>query len=172
MCLALNTEPPTLTASSSFFFSFSPVCRFDKDDSQQNKKLDDMDLDDILNRAEDHETMTSGEGASLGGEGFLNSFAAVSDIKNDMAWEDIIPLQDRLKFEKEEEERKMAELTEATRERKRATNPVSYEGMDVDVPPAAPSKKPKAPAPPRKTAGQRALMFPTPLYVTSTALLF
>ena len=58
-----------------------------------------MDLDDILNRAEDHETMTGAEGASLGGEGFLAQFAAVSDVKNDMSWEDIIPLEDRQRFD-------------------------------------------------------------------------
>ncbi|KAI5120346.1 hypothetical protein M0805_009421 [Coniferiporia weirii] len=132
---------------------------FDKDDSQQNKKLDDMDLDDILNRAEDHETMAAGDdgGASLGGEGFLAQFAAVSDIKNDMSWEDIIPLEERMRFEKEEEDRRMVELAEQTRERKRTHAPVSYEGMDVDQPASAPSKKPKAAGPTRKTAGQKAL---------------
>ncbi|EJD02826.1 transcription regulator [Fomitiporia mediterranea MF3/22] len=131
---------------------------FDKDDSQQNKKLDDMDLDDILNRAEDHETMASGGdgGASLGGEGFLASFAAVSDVKNDMSWEDIIPLEERIRFEKEDEDRRMAELAEQSRDRKRAVAPVSYEGMDVDQAPT-PSKKPKQPAPVRKSASQKAL---------------
>jgi len=66
---------------------------FDKDDSQQTKKLDDMNLDDVLKSAEDHETMAAdGDGGtSLGGEGFLAQFAAVSDVKNDMNWEDIIP---------------------------------------------------------------------------------
>lgn len=110
---------------------------FDKDDSQQTKKLDDMNLDDVLKSAEDHETMASDAdgGASLGGEGFLAQFAAVSDVKNDMSWEDIIPLEDRMKFEKEEEDRKMAEITEQNRDRKRTHAPVSYEGMDVDIPP-------------------------------------
>ena len=51
-------------------FLFSPSTidvlsfRFDKDNTQQDKKLDDMDLDDILNRAEDHETITSGDGGA------------------------------------------------------------------------------------------------------------
>ena len=116
-----------------------------------------MDLDDILNRAEDHETMTGGEGASLGGEGFLATFAAVSDIKNDMSWEDIIPLEDRQRFEREEEERRMQELAEQTRERKRSVVPVSYEGMDVDQPSSsAQAKKPKTAAV-RKTASQKAM---------------
>ncbi|KIK92120.1 hypothetical protein PAXRUDRAFT_830263 [Paxillus rubicundulus Ve08.2h10] len=134
---------------------------FDKDDSQQNKKLDDMDLDDILNRAEDHETMaaTGDGGASLGGEGFLAQFAAVSDVKNDMNWEDIIPVEERQKFEKEEEGRKAEELVaQELRDRKRSHAPVSYEGMDVDQPVPTPAqKKPKAPGPQRKTASQKAM---------------
>ena len=121
-----------------------------------------MDLDDILNRAEDHETMAqAGEagGASLGGEGFLAQFAAVSDVKNDMNWEDIIPLDERQKFEADEDERKAEEIAaQELRDRKRTHAPVSYEGMDVDQPAAASSpKKPKAPGPTRKTASQKAM---------------
>ncbi|KAH7929849.1 transcription regulator [Leucogyrophana mollusca] len=134
---------------------------FDKDDSQQNQKLDEMDLDDILNRAEDHETMAAGGdgGTSLGGEGFLAQFAAVSDVKNDMSWEDIIPLDERQKFEKEEDQRKAEELAaQELKDRKRTHAPVSYEGMDVDQPAPAPApKKPKAPGPTRKTASQKAM---------------
>jgi chromodomain-helicase-DNA-binding protein 1 len=152
------------------FFFLSALCeelmvffasRFDKDDSQQSKKLDEMDLDDILNRAEDHETVAASGagGASLGGEGFLAQFAAVSDVKNDMSWEDIIPLEEREKFEKEEGQRKAEELAnQESRDRKRNHAPVSYEGMDVDHPGGAPApKKPKAPAPQRKSASQKAM---------------
>ena len=117
-----------------------------------------MDLDDILNRAEDHETTQTGEGvgASLGGENFLAQFAAVSDVKNDMNWEDIIPLEERQKFEADEEERR-AEESLSNETRKRSHAPVSYEGMDIDQPQqAAAPKKPKA-APQRKTASQKAM---------------
>jgi chromodomain-helicase-DNA-binding protein 1 len=134
---------------------------FDKDDTQQSKKLDEMDLDDILNRAEDHETMVvSGDGGtSLGGEGFLAQFAAVSDVKNDMSWEDIIPAEERQKFEKEDDQKKAEELAaEESRDRKRTHAPVSYEGMDVDQPGTTTApKKPKAPGPTRKTASQKAM---------------
>ncbi|PBK91474.1 transcription regulator [Armillaria gallica] len=133
---------------------------FDKDDSQQSQKLDEMDLDDILNRAEDHETMDGGDGGtSLGGEGFLSQFAAVSDVKNDMNWEDIIPLDERQKFEKEEDSRKAEELAaEESRDRKRTHAQVSYEGMDVDHPPTTSApKKPKNPGPTRKSASQKAM---------------
>lgn len=138
-----------------------PSCRFDKDDSQQNQKLDEMDLDDILNRAEDHETLAEeGDGGtSLGGEGFLAQFAAVSDVKNDMSWEDIIPIEERQKFEKEDDQRKAEDLAaEDSRDRKRNHAPVSYEGMDVDQPPAASApKKPKTPSAQRKTPSQKAM---------------
>ncbi|KAF9010521.1 P-loop containing nucleoside triphosphate hydrolase protein [Cyathus striatus] len=133
---------------------------FDKDDSTQSKKLDEMDLDDILNRAEDHETLAqAGEGASLGGEGFLAQFASVSDVKNDMSWEDIIPMDERQKFEAEDDQRKAEELVaQESRDRKRTAAQVSYEGMDVDHPTAANApKKPKVPGPTRKTASQKAM---------------
>ncbi|KAF9049967.1 SNF2 family N-terminal domain-containing protein [Panaeolus papilionaceus] len=134
---------------------------FDKDDTQQSKKLDEMDLDDILNRAEDHETQQTGEGvgASLGGESFLAQFAAVSDVKNDMSWEDIIPLDERQRLEAEEEEARRAEESAAANDsRKRTHANVSYEGMDVDPSTSntAP-KKPKVPGPTRKTASQKAM---------------
>jgi chromodomain-helicase-DNA-binding protein 1 len=119
-----------------------------------------MDLDDILSRAEDHETATTGEGvgASLGGENFLAQFAAVSDVKNDMNWEDIIPLDERAKFEAEEDERRAEETALTGDSRKRAHAQVSYEGMDVDQPAASSApKKPKIPGPQRKTASQKAM---------------
>lgn len=117
-----------------------------------------MDLDDILNRAEDHETMQGGEGGtSLGGEGFLNQFAAVSDVKNDMNWEDIIPLDHRQKLEQEEDEKKNDEFA-GQEGRKRTHAQVSYEGMDVDgAPTVSAPKKPKAPGPTRKSASQKAM---------------
>ncbi|KAG6920300.1 hypothetical protein DXG01_005069 [Tephrocybe rancida] len=134
---------------------------FDKDDTMQSQKLDEMDLDDILNRAEAHETMAAAGdgGTSLGGEGFLAQLAAVTDVKNDMSWDDIIPVEERSKYENEEEQRKVEELAaQESRDRKRTHAQVSYEGMDVDQPAAAAApKKPKAPGPTRKTASQKAL---------------
>jgi chromodomain-helicase-DNA-binding protein 1 len=136
------------------------IFRFDKDNTQQDKKLDEMDLDDILNRAEDHETVTGGDGgASLGGEGFLASVAPVSDVKTEISWEEIIPLEERQKVEREDDQRKAEELAALdTKDRKRSHAPVSYEGMDVDQPMSATtSKKPKGPAPARKSASQKAM---------------
>ncbi|KAF8964529.1 SNF2 family N-terminal domain-containing protein [Flammula alnicola] len=98
-----NSSKDELTAA----LKYGAQKMLDKDDTQQNKKLDEMDLDDILNHGEDHETTQAGEGvgASLGGENFLAQFTAVSDVKNDMNWEDIIPLDECEKFEADEDER-------------------------------------------------------------------
>ena len=124
----------------------------------QSQKLDEMDLDDVLSRAEAHETTQTGDGvgASLGGESFLAQFANVSDIKNDMNWEDIIPIEERQKLELEEDERRIEENA-ANESRKRTHAQVSYEGMDVDQPPPPAPKKLKAPATQRKTASQKAM---------------
>jgi len=127
-----------------------------------------MDLDDILNKAEEHETVgeANAGATSLGGEGFLHQMAIVSDVKADLSWDDIIPLEDRQKFEEEEQDREReereAQAAKDSAGRKRAAamvQPGAYEGMDgVDAPPPAPAaKKTKNPAPMRKTAAQRAI---------------
>lgn len=124
----------------------------------QNKKLDEMDLDEILKVAEDHETIAAGGEAvaSSGGEGFLQQFAAVSDVKNDMSWEDIIPVDERERFEKEEKEKEAEQ--DAQQSRKRNQPQVSYEGMDVEQAPTnSTTKKAKAPGPQRKSAAQKAM---------------
>ncbi|KAH8113703.1 hypothetical protein DFH11DRAFT_1600618 [Phellopilus nigrolimitatus] len=74
-----------------------------------------------------------------------------------MSWEDIILLEVRMRFEKEDEDRCMAVLAEQSCEREHTHAPVSYEGMDTDQPAPAPSKKPKTAGPVRKTASQKAL---------------
>lgn len=118
-----------------------------------------MDLDEILKVAEDHETIAAGGdgGASLGGEGFLQQFAAVSDVKNDMSWDDIIPLEERQRVEREAKEAAALADQEAQQSRKRNQPPISYEGMDVEQSAAsATAKKAKAPIH-RKSALQKAM---------------
>ena len=88
----------------------------------------------------------------------MATFAAVSDVKNDMNWEDIIPTDERQRYDNEEDEKKAEELAaQESRERKRSHALVSYEGMDVDQPiPVSVPKKPKA-AVQRKTPNQKAM---------------
>lgn len=57
-------------------------------------QLEEMDLDDVLNKAENYETDAAPGGTSLGGDEFLR--IAVQDIKADItSWDDIIPVADR-----------------------------------------------------------------------------
>jgi hypothetical protein len=51
----------------------------------------------------------------LGGEGFLQQFAAVSNVKNDVSWEEIIPAEEREKFEKEKDKEADQEAQQSRR---------------------------------------------------------
>jgi chromodomain-helicase-DNA-binding protein 1 len=100
---------------------FGAMNMYKTDDTQQNQKLEQMDLDDILNKAENHETEATAEavGASLGGEGFLSQFAAIQDVKNDLSWDDIIPLDEREKALQKEKEKEEGDKKKAEERRKK-----------------------------------------------------
>ena len=56
--------------------------------------MEEMNLDDVLNKAEDYETETAPGATSIGSEEFLR--VAIQDIKPDLtSWDDIIPIADR-----------------------------------------------------------------------------
>ena len=144
-------------------------CRFKADETALHKNLAEMDLDDILNKAKEHETVgeANAGATSLGGEGFLHQMAIVSDVKADLSWDDIIPLEDHQKFEEEEQDREReereAQAAKDSAGRKRAAamvQPGASEGMEgVDAPPPAPcckeSKEPSADAQNRRTTCHR-----------------
>lgn len=133
-----------------------------------------MDLDDILTKADTFDTEAAAQpgGTSLGGEGFLAQFAAIQDVKNnivdDIGWDDIIPVEERVKLD-EEESRRLAEeeAVASSRRRSAARAPGAYEGMDEDQDP--PSSKVGSPdedkqgkksvggGQPRKSTAQKAL---------------
>lgn len=90
--------------------------------NQNTQKLSDMDLDDILARAEHTETL-DGEDSALGSEDFLAQFK-ISDYggsANDLSWDEIIPDEER----RANEERKRLEneiaLFERAAKKKRQT---------------------------------------------------
>jgi chromodomain-helicase-DNA-binding protein 1 len=139
------------------------------DETAQSKKLDEMDLDDILTKADafDTETAAQPSGTSLGGEGFLAQFAAIQDVKNDpndtLSWDDIIPVEERVKLD-EEESRALAaeEAAAASRKRKAAQQPGAYQDMDFDEDgasskPGSPNGKKARIGQPRKSNAQKAL---------------
>jgi len=101
-------------------FGAQNMFKADTEDGQQ-KKLDEMDLDEILSHAEAHDTEMDPTGSAAGGAGFLQQFAQVQDFKaNDVTWEDIIPLEDRLKAEEEERQKAVLEAVSSTSRRKAA----------------------------------------------------
>ncbi|CAG8646006.1 20720_t:CDS:10 [Gigaspora margarita] len=69
-------------------------------ESENSKKLDDLDLDDILARAETHDTVGDQTSSSLGGEEFLKQFQVADFGGGDISWDDIIPQEERDKFAK------------------------------------------------------------------------
>lgn len=78
---------------------------FKENDNQ--KKLEELNLDDVLNNAQDHVTTPDLGESNLGSEEFLKQFE-VTDYKADIEWDDIIP-QDELTKLKEEEKKKADE---------------------------------------------------------------
>lgn len=157
----------------SAILKFGAQNMYKTDDTTQNQKLDEMDLDDILTKADlfDTEASANPGGTSLGGEGFLSQFAAIQDVKNDMSddlsWDDIIPVEERVKLDEEESRALQAEeIASANRRRAAARPPGTYEGMDHDEgsssKPGSPKggdkkKKGSSTVAPRKSTAQKAL---------------
>ena len=72
--------------------------------NENQKKLEDLNLDDVLNHAEDHITTPDLGESNLGGEEFLKQFE-VTDYKADVDWDDIIPAEELAKLKEEEKKR-------------------------------------------------------------------
>ncbi len=68
------------------------------------RKLENMNLDDVLDHAEDHITTPDLGESHLGGEEFLKQFE-VTDYKADVDWDDIIPSEELVKIKEEEKRR-------------------------------------------------------------------
>ncbi|CAG8480149.1 19272_t:CDS:10 [Racocetra persica] len=81
-------------------------------ESENSKKLDDLDLDDILARAETHDTVGDQTSSSLGGEEFLKQFQVADFGGGDISWDDIIPQEERDKFAKLNAESNIAQEPE------------------------------------------------------------
>ncbi|KAK0569176.1 ATP-dependent DNA helicase Hrp3 [Tilletia horrida] len=106
--------------SSILKFGAQNMFKNDNEDGQQ-KKLDEMDLDDILGKGEAFETEVDPTSISSGGEAFLQQFAQVQDFKADnLSWDDLIPLEDRKRMEAEERQRAVEEA--AAQSAKKAAN--------------------------------------------------
>ncbi|OBA22401.1 hypothetical protein METBIDRAFT_38817 [Metschnikowia bicuspidata var. bicuspidata NRRL YB-4993] len=100
-----NKNEPT-SSELSQILKFGAANMFAASDNQ--KKLEDLNLDDVLSRAEDHVTTPDLGESNLGSEEFLKQFE-VTDYKADVEWDDIIPQDELTKLK--EEEKKRAEET-------------------------------------------------------------
>ncbi|CCH61912.1 hypothetical protein TBLA_0F03770 [Henningerozyma blattae CBS 6284] len=99
--LQKKNEPNT--AELSEILKFGAGNMFAAKDNQ--KKLEDLNLDDVLEHAEDHITTPEIGESHLGGEEFLKQFE-VTDYKADVEWDDIIPEDELKKIQDEEQKRK------------------------------------------------------------------
>lgn len=75
-----------------------------KNNADNQKKLEELNLDDVLEHAEDHITTPELGESNLGGEEFLKQFE-VTDYKADVDWDDIIPEEELLKIKLQEKQR-------------------------------------------------------------------
>jgi chromodomain-helicase-DNA-binding protein 1 len=76
---------------------------FEATSSDNQKRLEELTIDDILSTAEDHVTQVEPGLGGEGGDDFLKQFE-VTDFKADVSWDDIIPKED-LEAIKEDEKR-------------------------------------------------------------------
>lgn len=103
-----ESEKDASSAELSAILKFGAGNMFKKNDNQ--KKLEDMNLDDVLNHAEDHVSAEDTLAQShLGGEEFVKQFE-VTDYKADVEWDDIIPSEELDKIKAEEQKRKDEEF--------------------------------------------------------------
>lgn len=103
-----DSEKDASSAELSAILKFGAGNMFKNNNNQ--KKLEDMNLDDVLNHAEDHVSAETELAQShLGGEDFLKQFE-VTDYKADVKWDDIIPADELEKIKADEEKRKNEEF--------------------------------------------------------------
>jgi chromodomain-helicase-DNA-binding protein 1 len=97
--------------------------------TENNEKLNDMDLDEILARAEQTETMDGNNQSELGSEDFLAQFK-ITDYGGtaNLEWEDIIPLEERQRVE--EEKQLQEDLARVERAAKKSR--VTYNESNLD----------------------------------------
>lgn len=90
--------------------------------SGNQKKLEELDIDSVLENAEEHKTEQPEGIAADGGEEFLKSFEYM-DVKIDLEWDEIIPKEklDEIKAEEKEkaDERYLKDVIEQNAPRKR-----------------------------------------------------
>ncbi|KAI5966258.1 hrp3 [Candida pseudojiufengensis] len=95
-----KTEPSSNELSQILKFGAGTMFK----DNDNQSKLENLNLDDVLNHAEDHVTTPELGESNLGSEEFLKQFE-VTDYKADIEWDDIIPQEELTKLKDEEKKR-------------------------------------------------------------------
>ncbi|EGV60291.1 hypothetical protein CANTEDRAFT_127398 [Yamadazyma tenuis ATCC 10573] len=112
---------------------------FKENDNQ--KKLEELNLDEVLDNAQDHVTTPDLGESNLGSEEFLRQFE-VTDYKADIEWDDIIPQEELEKLKSEEKRKADDEFLQQQIElvsRRRAAFKQLTEHDDIDEESDAPS---------------------------------
>lgn len=123
-----KTDPSTSELSE--ILKFGAGNMFQANNNQ--RKLENMNLDDVLDHAEDHVTTPDLGESHLGGEEFLKQFE-VTDYKADVTWDDIIPEAELSKIKEEERKRKEEEfLKEQIEMSQRRRTTVNLSGQDTE----------------------------------------
>lgn len=128
-----NSKADPSAGELSELLKFGAGNMFKQTDNQ--KKLENFDLDEVLNHAEDHNTTPDLGESNLGSEEFLKQFE-VTDYKADVDWDDIIPEEDLKKIKAEEEKKReekfLQEQIEMSKGRAAAQKKHDYTDTDVD----------------------------------------
>ncbi|WLF77799.1 ATP-dependent DNA helicase Hrp3 [Lodderomyces elongisporus] len=140
-----NSKAEPSGSELSQILKFGAGTMFKDNDNQQ--KLENLNLDDVLNHAEDHVTTPDLGESNLGSEEFLKQFE-VTDYKADIEWDDIIPQEELTKLKDEEKRRADEQFlqqqiamysrrTAAVRKLENgSTNPSDYEDSGEDTKPS------------------------------------
>lgn len=116
--------------------------------TKEPPKLDDLDLDDILARAEHTETMESEGGQTLGDQEFLAQFqvADFGTAEEQLSWEDIIPEDERKAAEQERQIKAEMELFDRAA-RKRMRRYTEHDEQEADGRKKQPAQRKRRKAP-------------------------
>ncbi|KAG1474548.1 hypothetical protein G6F56_000296 [Rhizopus delemar] len=153
-----NRELPFQNQELSAILKFGAKNMFQSNEA--NEQLNDMDLDDILARAEQTETMNENDGSTaLGSEDFLAQFKITDygGTADDLTWEDIIPQSEIKKVKDEESKQEMEAMYSRAAKKGRVTYNESQadEGADEESEQVKETKKRKRASGSSSTSNKR-----------------
>jgi len=116
---------------------------FEQTADENQKKLEELDIDAVLESAEAYKTEQPEGFVADGGEDFLKSFE-YTDVKVDLDWDDIIPKDELTRMKEEERKRREDEQTKALLEESMPRNRKAPSSGTAAPQPRAAKKKARA----------------------------